>query len=57
MDLLKGKTDEELLQSLLGEIAKATNELKCSLADVAKAQSRLSFVLVLTNTLIERQGD
>lgn len=57
MDLLQSKTDKELLQSLLGEIAKASNELKCSLADVQKAQSRLGFVLVLANTLIERTKD
>lgn len=57
MDVVDKKTDQELLASLLAEVAKASNEIKCAQADLAKAQSRLSFVLVLTNTLIKRQGD
>lgn len=57
MDIVDKKTDQELLASLLAEVAKASNEIKCAQADLAKAQSRLSFVLVLTNTLIKRQGD
>lgn len=57
MDLLSNKTEKELLKSLLGEVAKASNELKCSLGDVQKAQQRLNFVLVLTNNLIERLKD
>ena len=57
MDLLGNKTEKELLKSLLGEVAKASNELKCSLGDVQKAQQRLNFVLVLTNNLIERLKD
>jgi hypothetical protein len=57
MDILDKKTDEELLKSLLAEVAKASNELRCSLGDVQKAQTRLNFVLVLTNTLIERKRD
>ena len=57
MDLLDSKTDKELLKSLLAEIAKATKELRCAQADIVKAQSRLSFVLAVTNTLIDRQGD
>ena len=55
MDILNEKTDLALLQSMVGEIAKATNELKCSIADTQKAQSRLSFVLLLTHKLIERE--
>jgi hypothetical protein len=54
---IDSKTDSELLRSLLAETAKATNELKCSLGDVQKAQARLSFVLALANTLIERSTD
>ena len=57
MDILDSKTDKELLKSLLAEIAKATKELRCAQADIVKAQSRLSFVLAVTNTLIDRQGD
>jgi hypothetical protein len=57
MDVLDSKTDDELLSSLLAEVAKASKELKCAQADVHKAQSRLSFVLVLTNEMINRQKD
>jgi hypothetical protein len=57
MDVLDKKTDKELLQSLIAETAKAQNELKCARSDVEKAQSRIRFLLVVANTLIERQGD
>jgi len=57
MDVLDKKTDKELLQSLIAETAKAQNELKCARSDVEKAQSRIRFLLVVANTLIERKGD
>jgi hypothetical protein len=57
MDILEDKTDKELLQSLIAEIAKTTNELRCAKGDLEKAQSRIKFLLVLAHTLIERQGD
>jgi hypothetical protein len=57
MDLLDKKTDEELLHSLLAELAKAKNELSCAKSDIAKITSRINFLLVITNTLINRQGD
>ena len=57
MDVLDKKTDEELIRSLLGEIAKANNELNCATNDLKKARSRLSFLIAVTNTLIDRQGD
>lgn len=57
MNILDSKTVEELTQSLLAELAKSTNELRCAKDDLAKVQSRLSFVLALVNTLIRRQGD
>lgn len=57
MDLIDKKTDEELLSSLLAEVAKAKNELKCARNDIDKAQGRLGFLILLANTLIERQGD
>lgn len=55
MDILDKKTDEELYRSLLGEIAKARNEIACAKGDLDKANSRLSFLLVVVNTLIDRQ--
>jgi hypothetical protein len=57
MDVLENKTNKELLKSLLAEIAKAQNELKCARGDLDKAQSRISFLIVLANDLINRQKD
>jgi len=57
MDILNNKTDKELLQSLVAEIAKATNEIKCARGDIDKAQSRIKFLLVVAHELINRQGD
>jgi hypothetical protein len=57
MDVLDTKTDKQLLESLVAEIAKATNEIKCARGDIDKAQGRIKFMLVLAHTLIERQGD
>lgn len=57
MDILDSKTDQQLLQSLIAEIAKATNEIRCARGDIDKAQGRIKFLLVLTNTLIERHKD
>jgi hypothetical protein len=57
MDVLKTKSNEELLLSLLAETAKAQNELRCAKADIEKAQNRIRFVLVLTNELINRKED
>ena len=57
MDVLDTKTDKQLLESLIAEIAKATNEIRCAKADIDKAQGRIKFLLVLAHTLIERQKD
>jgi hypothetical protein len=57
MNILDQKTDKELEQSLLAEVAKASNEIKCARQDLDKAASRLSFLLVLANKLIDRQKD
>ena len=57
MDVLQDKSQDDLIKSLLEEAAKASSELKCAQADIRKAQNRLSFILVLTNLMINRQGD
>lgn len=57
MDILDNKTDTELLQSALAEVAKANNEIKCAQNDINKAQSRLKFVVMLCNNLINRKKD
>jgi hypothetical protein len=57
MDVLDTKSNKELLESLIAEIAKATNEIKCARGDLEKAQGRIKFLLVLAHELINRQGD
>ena len=57
MDILDTKSDKDLLKSLLAEIAKARNELSCAKGDLDKANSRLSFLIVVANKLIERTKD
>jgi hypothetical protein len=56
MDVLD-KKDEELIEAMLPEIAKAMNELKCARNDLEKATSRVSFVLLMVNTMINRRKD
>ena len=55
--MLQDKTDSEIISSMLAEVAKATNELKCAARDVEKVANRLNFTLVLLNEMINRQGD
>lgn len=57
MDILDSKTRLALLQSIVGEIAKARNELSCAEADIKKANSRIGFLLVVAHKLIEREQD
>ena len=57
MDVLNHKSDKELIQSLVGEIAKAKNEIACAEADIKKAKGRLQFLIVVANELLNRPGD
>jgi hypothetical protein len=57
MDVIDTKSDKDLLQSTLAELAKAKNELQCATNDTRKAQNRISFLLVLANKLIDRMED
>jgi len=57
MNILDSKTDQEILQSLLAEVAKARSELTCAKRDVDKATGRLAFTLVLINTVLNRYRD
>jgi len=57
MDLLDKKTTDELHRSLLGEIAKSRNEIACARADLEKANSRISFLIVIMNELLNRKKD
>jgi hypothetical protein len=56
MEILDSKSDRELLNSCLAELAKASNELNCAKGDLEKAKSRISFLVVLANELIKRTG-
>lgn len=55
--VIQDKTNSELIESILAEIAKARNEITCAQGDIQKAQSRLSFLVVLANELINRGED
>lgn len=55
MDVLDQKSNDELLKSLLAEVAKAQNEIRCAQQDLSKAQSRIAFLLVVVNKMINRQ--
>ena len=57
MDLLQQKTDQELLESILAEIAKSTNEIRCASGDIAKANSRMTFAIAALNEMINRKKD
>jgi hypothetical protein len=57
MDVLDRKTDNELLQSMIAELAKAKNEINTAQRDLQKADSRIRFLLVLAHKLMDRQGD
>jgi len=55
MDLLDNKREEDLLDALLPEIAKAQNEIRCARRDLEKATNRISFILLIVNKLIDRK--
>ena len=57
MGVIDDKTDTELGQSIVAELAKAQNEISCAKRDLEKASNRITFSLALQNTLINRQKD
>lgn len=56
-NILDSKTTDELHRSILAELAKTSNELRCAKTDLDKVSSRLSFLLAATNNLINRPKD
>jgi hypothetical protein len=54
MDILNTKSDDELLASIVAELAKAKNELACAQRDIDKATGRIGFLLMIANTMINR---
>jgi hypothetical protein len=57
MQVLADKSNTELLQSVIAEVAKARAELRCAEEDIKKAAGRIGFLIVLANELINRQED
>jgi|DEB0MinimDraft_6_1074348.scaffolds.fasta_scaffold22100_2 hypothetical protein len=55
--MLAQQSEQQLRASLLAEIAKSTNEIRCARKDIDKASSRLGFLTALANEMINRQGD
>lgn len=55
MDLLKHKSDQEILESILAEIAKSTNEIRCAQGDISKASSRMTFAIAALHELLNRK--
>lgn len=55
MIIIDNKTDQEIIDSILAEVAKSKNELQCGQRDIDKANSRMGFVIVLLNELIKRK--
>ena len=56
MDPIDRLTEDQVISTLIEESAKANNELRCASRDIAKAQNRQSFVLLLLNRLMERKN-
>jgi len=57
MQVLADKSNTELLQSVVAELAKARAELRCAEEDLKKAAGRIGFLIVLSHELINRQKD
>lgn len=57
MEIIEDKSNRELIQSLLAEVAKSKNELSCAQIDIQKASSRLNFSIVMLNELINRENN
>jgi hypothetical protein len=52
---LEDYSNEELLNSLEAEIAKALNELRCLQGDADKVSARLKFSLAVLHTVKDRK--
>lgn len=57
MDILKDKSNQQLAETALAEIAKSKNEIQSAESDIRKAKNRLSFLIVLANEMINRKED
>jgi hypothetical protein len=57
MEIIDQQSDQALIESLIPELAKASNELKCAERDLAKVKSRLGFLTLIANRLKERSDE
>lgn len=57
MDIIKNNSTKDLLSSMIAELAKAQNEIRCAQRDVDKANKRISFCLSVINALQDRHKD
>jgi hypothetical protein len=57
MDVIDAKSDKQLIESLIAEIAKANNELKCARGDVEKAQGRISIFDAVRALVLDEEGN
>jgi len=55
MQIWKTKSQAEILKSLESELAKASRELKCAMADVEKTSNRVRFCLTAIHELTDRE--
>lgn len=55
MDIINDKSTIDLVDSLLAEIAKSQNEIRCAQRDLAKATGRLNFAIMVLNRLREKE--
>tara|TARA_R110000824_G_scaffold148309_3_gene318015 strand:- start:5504 stop:5692 length:189 start_codon:yes stop_codon:yes gene_type:complete len=56
-NMLATKSNRSLELTMVAELAKSTNELRCAKRDIEKASGRLSFVTAVANELINREKD
>tara|TARA_X000001382_G_C3152695_1_gene173486 strand:+ start:413 stop:595 length:183 start_codon:yes stop_codon:yes gene_type:complete len=54
MEILTDLNNNQLHHTIIKEVAKARNEMKCAESDLKKANSRLGFLIVIANELLTR---
>ena len=55
MQILNTLNKKELAQTILAEVAKAKNEIRCAESDLKKANSRLGFLVAVANELLNKE--
>ena len=53
MQILNTLSRKELAQTVLAEVAKANNEIKCAESDIKKANSRLGFLVAVAHQMLQ----